>query len=113
MSSEIAHAAFCSAVFLGAIYGSRLLEKKWPIADVPYSEFRDDWLAVIVSVALSSLFAPLAAIIAGTIASYTGLGWIHLPTEGYWWDASLAIVVVAVRLYKDTFHRLLHAIPSL
>ena len=59
------------------------------------------------------MLAPLAAISAGTISSYTGLGWIHLPTEGYWWYASLAFVVVALDLYKYTFHRLQHAIPFL
>src|SRR3954469_23960792 len=72
MSSEIAHAAFYLALLLGAIYGSRLVEKKWPIADVPYSEFQDDWLAVIANLGLSISLAPLAAIIAGKIASYTG-----------------------------------------
>jgi sterol desaturase/sphingolipid hydroxylase (fatty acid hydroxylase superfamily) len=113
MSSEIAHAAFYLALLLGAIYGSRVLEKRWPIADIPSSEFRDDWLAVIVSVGLSCLLGPLAAIVAGTIVSYTGLGWIHLPIEGYWWYASLAFVVVALDLYKYTFHRLQHAIPFL
>ena len=113
MSSEIAHAALYLALFLGVIYGSRLLERRWPIADVPYSEFRDDWVAAIVSVGLDTLLAPIAAIIAGTIARYTGLGWIHLPTEGYWWYASLALVVLALDLYKYTFHRLQHAIPFL
>ena len=95
MSGEIARTAFYLALLLGAIYGSRWIENRWPIADVPHSEFRDDWLAVIVSVGLSSLLAPLAAIIAGTIARYTGLGWIHLPTEGYWWYASLAVAMRA------------------
>jgi sterol desaturase/sphingolipid hydroxylase (fatty acid hydroxylase superfamily) len=113
VSSEIVNAAFYLAMYLGVIYGSRLLETKWPIADVPRSEFRDDWLAVIVSVGLENLLAPIAAISAGTIASYTGLGWIQLPTEGYWWYASLAFVVVALDLYKYTFHRLQHAIPFL
>jgi len=101
------------AVYLVVIYGTRLLERYRPIADVPHSEFRDDWLAVIVSIGLESLLAPIAALGAVTITSHTGLGWIRLPTEGYWWYASLAIVVVAMDLYKYTFHRLQHAIPFL
>lgn len=113
MSSDIADAVFLAAVFLGVIYGSRILETRWPIADVPYSEFRDDWLAVIVNVGLANLLAPIAAIIASKIASYTGIGWLRLPTEGYWWYASLGFVVVAMDLYKYTFHRLQHAIPFL
>ena len=100
-------------LYLVVIYGTRLLERNWPIADVPHSEFRDDWLAVIVSLGLEHSLAPIAAISAVTITSYTGLGWIHLPTEGYWWYASLAFVVVALDLYKYTFHRLQHAIPFL
>ncbi|MGY3697454.1 hypothetical protein ACVIGA_007534 [Bradyrhizobium sp. USDA 3240] len=51
----------------------------------PYSEFQVDWLAVIANPGLS---ISLAAIVAGKIASITGVGWIHLPTEGYWWFAS-------------------------
>ena len=98
---------------IAVIYVTRLLERIWPIADVPHSEFRDDWLAVIVSFGLKHLLAPLAAISAVTISSYTGLGLIHLPTEGYWWYASLAFVVVALDLYKYTFHRVQHAIPFL
>jgi sterol desaturase/sphingolipid hydroxylase (fatty acid hydroxylase superfamily) len=101
------------AVYLVLIYGTRLLERYRPIADVPYSEFRDDWLAVIVSIGLETLLAPVAALGAVAITSHTGLGWIRLPTEGYWWYASLAIVVVALDLYKYTFHRLQHAIPLL
>ncbi|HBY30777.1 MAG TPA: sterol desaturase family protein, partial [Bradyrhizobium sp.] len=76
MSSEISNAVFCAAVLLGIVYGSRILEKTWPIAPVSGDEFRADWLAVIVSVGLEHLFAPLAAISAGAIASYVGLGWI-------------------------------------
>lgn len=113
MSSEISNAVFCAAVLLGIVYGSRILEKTWPIAPVSGDEFRADWLAVIVSVGLEHLFAPLAAISAGAIASYVGLGWIKLPTEGYRWYVSFAIVVVALDLYKYTFHRLQHAIPLL
>ncbi|TWB96290.1 sterol desaturase/sphingolipid hydroxylase (fatty acid hydroxylase superfamily) [Bradyrhizobium macuxiense] len=113
MSSEISNAVFCAAVLLGIVYGSRILEKTWPIAPVSSDEFRADWLAVIVSVGLEHLFAPLAAISAGAIASYAGFGWIKLPTEGYWWYVSFAIVVVALDLYKYTFHRLQHAIPFL
>lgn len=113
MPSEIANVVFLAAVFLGVVYGSRILEKRWPIADVPRAEFRDDWVAVIVSVGLEHLMAPIAAISAGAIATYAGLGWIKLPTEGYWWYVSLAIVVVALDLYKYTFHRLQHAIPFL
>lgn len=113
MSSEISNAVFCAAVLLGVVYGSRILEKTWPIAPVSGDEFRADWLAVIVSVGLEHLFAPLAAISAGAIASYAGLGWIKLPTEGYWWYVSFAIVVVALDLYKYTFHRLQHAVPFL
>ena len=97
MPSDIANAVFYAAVFLGIVYGSRILEKRWPIADVPYPEFRDDWLAVIVSLGLSHMLAPIAAISAGAIASYAGVGWIKLPTDGYWWYVSLAIVVVAAR----------------
>jgi sterol desaturase/sphingolipid hydroxylase (fatty acid hydroxylase superfamily) len=113
MQSDIANAVFYAAVFLGIVYTSRILEKRWPIADVPYGEFRDDWLAVIVSLGLSSMLAPIAAISAGKIASYTGLGWIKLPTDGYWWYVSLAIIVVAFDLYKYAYHRLQHAIPFL
>lgn len=113
MKSDIANAVFYAAVFLGIVYTSRILEKRWPIADVPYGEFRDDWLAVIVSLGLSSMLAPIAAISAGKIASYTGLGWIKLPTDGYWWYVSLAIIVVAFDLYKYAYHRLQHAIPLL
>ncbi|WP_375785652.1 sterol desaturase family protein [Bradyrhizobium sp. Pha-3] len=113
MPSNIANAVFYAAVFLGIVYTSRILEKRWPIADVPYTEFRDDWLAVIVSVGFEHMLAPIAAISAGAIASYAGLGWIKLPTEGYRWYVSLAIVVVALDLYKYTFHRLQHAIPFL
>lgn len=113
MSSEIANVVFLAAVFVGVIYASRILETRWPIADVPYSEFRDDWLAVIVSVGLANLLAPVAAMIAGKIASFTGIGWVRLPTEGYWWYASLGFVLVAMDLYKYTFHRLQHAIPFL
>lgn len=113
MSSEISNAVFCAAVLLGIVYGSRILEKTWPIAPVSGDEFRADWLAVIVSVGLEHLFAPLAAISAGAIASYAGLGWIKLPTEGYWWYVSFALVVVALDIYKYTFHRLQHAIPLL
>ena len=104
MSIEIANAVFYAAAFLGVIYGSRILEKRWPIADVPGAEFRADWLAVIVSLGLEHLLAPIAAISAGAIASYAGLGWIKLPTEGYWWYVSLAIVVgiapCSVELYE-------------
>jgi sterol desaturase/sphingolipid hydroxylase (fatty acid hydroxylase superfamily) len=113
IANDIAHAAGYLVLYLVAIYGARLLERNWPIADVPRSEFRDDWLAVIVSLGLEQLLAPFAALSAGTILSYTGFGWIHLPTEGYWWYASLAFVVVALDLYKYTFHRLQHAIPFL
>ena len=113
MSSEISDAIFLAAVYLGVVYSTRILETWWPIADVPGSEFRDDWLAVIVSIGLENLLAPIAAISVGIIASYTGLGWIKLPTEGYWGYASLAFVVVALDLYKYTFHRLQHAIPFL
>ncbi|WP_246667783.1 sterol desaturase family protein [Bradyrhizobium macuxiense] len=98
---------------MGIYYCTRLLEKRWPIADIPRSEFRDDWLAVIVSVGLENMLAPVAAICAATIVAHTGFGWIELPTEGYWWYASLAFVVVAVDLYKYAFHRLQHAIPIL
>jgi sterol desaturase/sphingolipid hydroxylase (fatty acid hydroxylase superfamily) len=66
-----------------------------------------------VSVGLEHSLAPIAALSAVTIESYTGVGWIHLPTDGYWWYASLAFVVVAIDLYKYTFHRLQHAIPFL
>jgi sterol desaturase/sphingolipid hydroxylase (fatty acid hydroxylase superfamily) len=113
MSGKIAHAALYLAVFLLIIYGTRLLERKWPVSDVPHSEFRDDWLAVIVSIGLEHLLAPITAVSAAAILSYTGVGWIRLPTEGYWWYASLAVVVVALDLYKYTFHRLQHAIPFL
>ncbi|WGS29789.1 sterol desaturase family protein [Bradyrhizobium sp. ISRA464] len=113
MSSVIARATGYAALYLGIYYATRLLEKKWPIADIPRSEFRDDWLAVIVSIGLENMFAPVAAICAGTIMGYTGFGWIQLPTEGYWWCASLAFVVVALDLYKYAFHRLQHAIPFL
>jgi sterol desaturase/sphingolipid hydroxylase (fatty acid hydroxylase superfamily) len=108
MSSDIVHAALYLAVYLVVIYGARLLERNWPIADVPHPELRDDWLAAIVSVGLEHSLAPLAA-----LSVATGLGGIHLPTEGYWWYASLAFVVVPLDLYKYTFHRLQHAIPFL
>jgi sterol desaturase/sphingolipid hydroxylase (fatty acid hydroxylase superfamily) len=113
MNSQIGRALFYLVVFLGLVYGARLLESKWPIAAIPRAEFRDDWLAVIVSIGLEHLLAPLAAISAGTIVSYTGLGWVKLPTEGYWWYASLAFVVIVLDLYKYTYHRLQHAIPLL
>lgn len=113
MSREISNAILLAAIFLGVVYSSRILEKRWPIADVSRAEFRDDWQAVIVSVGLEHMLAPIAAISAGAIASYAGVGWIKLPTEGYWWYVSLAIVVVALDLYKYTFHRLQHAIPFL
>ncbi|NEU99368.1 sterol desaturase family protein [Bradyrhizobium uaiense] len=113
MPSNVANVIFYAAVFLGIVYGSRILEKRWPIADVPHDEFRDDWLAVIVSLGLSYMLAPVAAISAGAIAGYAGVGWIKLPTEGYWWYVSLAIVVVALDLYKYAYHRLQHAIPFL
>lgn len=112
-STVIVHAAVILAAFLGIIYGTRLLEKKWPIADVPQSEFRDDWLAVIVSIGLENSFAPIAAISAGAIANFAGVGWFRLPTEGYWWYASLALLVVAMDLYKYVYHRLQHAVPFL
>ena len=48
MSDQIAHAVLFAAIFLGIIYTSRILEKRWPIAEVSRGEFRDDWLAVIV-----------------------------------------------------------------
>ena len=35
MSSDIAHAALYLAMYLVVIYGTRLLERNWPIADVP------------------------------------------------------------------------------
>ncbi|WP_338831756.1 sterol desaturase family protein [Bradyrhizobium sp. 27S5] len=113
MSGEIADAARLAAIYLSVIYGTRLLETWWPIAPVPGPEFRDDWLVVIVSIGLENLLGPIAAICAGTIVSYTGVGWIQLPTDGYWWYASLALVVIALDLYKYTFHRLQHAIPFL
>ncbi|GKQ53250.1 sterol desaturase family protein [Bradyrhizobium sp. Ce-3] len=113
MPSQFANIVLYASVFLGVVYVSRILEKRWPIADVPHGEFRDDWLAVIVSLGLSYMLAPLAAISAGAIASYAGVGWIKLPTDGYWWYVSLAIIVVAADLYKYAYHRLQHAIPFL
>ena len=95
------------------IYGTRFFEKKWPIAEVPRSEFQDDWLAVIVNIGLKSLLAPIAAICAGAIARFAGVGWIKLPTAGYWWFVSLVFVVVTMDLYKYLFHRLQHAVPFL
>jgi sterol desaturase/sphingolipid hydroxylase (fatty acid hydroxylase superfamily) len=113
MSGKIAHTVFYLTVFLAVIYSTRVLERNWPIADVPRSEFRDDWLAGIVSLGLEHLLTPITALSAVAILSYTGVGWIRLPTEGYWWYASLALVVVALDLYKYTFHRLQHAVPFL
>ncbi|MBR0801124.1 sterol desaturase family protein [Bradyrhizobium jicamae] len=113
MPGQINNVIFFLSVFLGVIYGTRILEKNWPIADVSRSEFRDDWLAVIVSLGLEHMLAPLAAISVSAILSCTGAGWISLPTQGYWWYVSLALIVVAMDLYKYTFHRLQHAIPFL
>src|SRR5262249_9092834 len=112
-STVIVHAGMILAAFLGVIYGTRLLENRWPIADVPRSEFRDDWLAVIVSIGLENSFAPITAISAGAIASFFGVGWFRLPTDGYWWYVSLAVLVVAIDFYKYIFHRLQHAVPFL
>ena len=95
------------------IYGSRFLERNWPIADVPRSEFRDDWLAVIVSVGLENLLAPISAISAGAMASYTGLGWIRLPTKVTGGTLLLYLSWWRWIFYKYAFHRLQHAIPFL
>jgi sterol desaturase/sphingolipid hydroxylase (fatty acid hydroxylase superfamily) len=101
------------ALFLGMIFATRIIEKKWPIADIPPSELRDDWLAVAVSVGLRNLLAPVGAVSAAAIVGFTGFGWLQLPTEGGWWYASLALVVVVLDLYKYAVHRLQHAIPFL
>ena len=83
MFGKLAYSALYLVVFLAVIYGSRLLERKWPIATIPRSEYRDDWLAVIVSK------SPIATqpdnnISAVAIMGYTGFGWVRLPTDGYW-----------------------------
>ena len=92
---------------------ARILERRWPIAITPPSEVIDDWKAVSVNFALTHLLAPLTAVCSGIILSTLGQGWIHLPTDGYWYLISLIIVVVIADLYHYTFHRLQHAIPFL
>jgi sterol desaturase/sphingolipid hydroxylase (fatty acid hydroxylase superfamily) len=92
---------------------ARIVERRWPIAITPVSEVIDDWKAVSVNFALTHLLAPLTAVCSGIILSTLGQGWIHLPTDGYWYLISLIIVVVVADLYHYTFHRLQHAIPFL
>lgn len=95
------------------VYGSRWLEKRWPIATTPASEVRDDWLAAIVSLFVPFLLNPLTSVCAATLLSWTGAGWIHLPTEGWWYVLSMAVVVVTADLINYSVHRLQHAVPFL
>ena len=92
---------------------ARIIERKWPIADTPASEVIDDYKVVSVSLGLTWLLVPITTVSSGLILSALGRGWIHLPTEGYWYFASIAILVVFSDLYSYTFHRLQHAVPFL
>jgi sterol desaturase/sphingolipid hydroxylase (fatty acid hydroxylase superfamily) len=113
ISDGVFVAILSAAIFLGMICATRIIEKKWPIADTPASELRDDWVAVAISLGLRSLLAPIAALSAAAIVGLTGFGWLELPTGGLWWCASLALVVVVLDLYKYAIHRLQHAVPVL
>ena len=102
------------SVYLGVIYGTRIMEKRRPIAPTPNVEVHDDWLAVIISIGLPVLLAPLSTTITAALWGWTGGGgMIRLPTSGYGYFASVALVVVIIDLYKYSFHRLQHAIPFL
>src|ERR1700720_652590 len=92
---------------------ARILERRWPIADTPVPEVVEDWKLVSVNLALSTALAPLATVSSSFILSTLGNGWIHLPTHGYWYFVSLAVLIVISDLYTYTFHRLQHAIPFL
>ena len=108
----MAYFVWIAALILIIVYGSRILEKRWPIAPVPQSDFQDDWLAVIISLCLAYSLNPLTSITSATILSYTGVGWIPLPIDTYWqWGLSLAVVVLVTDLFKYSVHRLRHVVP--
>ena len=92
---------------------ARIVERRWPIAVTPVSEVVDDWKAVGISFTLPAILAPLTAASSGFILSTLGHGWVRLPTNGYWWFVSLAILAVVSDLFTYTFHRLQHKIPFL
>jgi sterol desaturase/sphingolipid hydroxylase (fatty acid hydroxylase superfamily) len=92
---------------------ARILERRWPIAITPVSEVIEDWKLVSVNVALTTLLAPLTTVCGGVILSTLGHGWVHLPTNGYWYFVSIIILAVISDLYTYTFHRFQHAIPFL
>lgn len=100
-------------VILLVVYGSRYLERKWPIAATPRSEVQDDWLAVMVSLGIPIIFNPITSVTSATILSYTGFGWVHLPVTGYWYVVSLLVTIVIVDFYNYAYHRVMHAVPFL
>lgn len=107
----LVNAIVLSALVLAIVYGSRILERKWPIAAIPQSEFQDDWLAVIVTLGLTYALNPLTSVSSAAILNYTGVGWIHLPTDGYWYWMTMVIVILVMDLYKYSVHRLRHVVP--
>ena len=92
---------------------ARMVERRWPIAVTPVSEVVDDWKAAGISFTLPAIFAPLTTASSSLILSTLGHGWIPLPTNGYWWFVTLAVLAVVSDLYTYMFHRLQHAIPFL
>ena len=92
---------------------ARIFERRWPIAINPVSEVIEDLQVVGVNAALTYLLAPLTTVCSGIILSTLGHGWVHLPTDGYWYFVSITILVVISDLYNYAFHRLQHAIPFL
>jgi sterol desaturase/sphingolipid hydroxylase (fatty acid hydroxylase superfamily) len=93
---------------------ARQFEKRWPIdANLPHAEIAADWKVTGLNVAVAQLAGPLTALSSTAIVKAAGGGFIQLPTDGWWYAASLVILVVCLDLYHYGSHRLYHTVPFL
>lgn len=96
------------------IFAARFIERRWAVGpNMPHPEVIADWKAVLVNLVLFWPAALLAAPITAIIVKTTGYGFIHLPSEGWWYLVSVIGFLLISDLYSYTLHRLQHTIPFL
>ncbi len=110
----IARVILIAVVVVAIIIIARLMERKWPIdPNLPHSEVMRDWTVTCVNLTLTLLFSPLILPCSAAIVRLAGGGVIRLPTNGWWYAASLIGLVLVLDLYRYGQHRLQHAVPFL
>jgi sterol desaturase/sphingolipid hydroxylase (fatty acid hydroxylase superfamily) len=90
------------------------LERKFPAErEQSTAAVLVDWKLAGLRIVTKPLIGPLAAASGIMIINATGGGWIHLPSDGWWFLLSVVIVILVIDFWSYLVHRAQHKFPVL